>query len=169
MKKKKKWIGKILKITGISAASVIGFIGLSIGVFALFGGLKEKVVPLTGMTFEQTAYVLDGNKIETDPNDFSKNSNYDTSIKIIPQNEDATKLDVTLTGGNNIVTLPSGNDSCVGQNLNIKLATLTGQDTNSNKDAEGNYPTFLYNKGGEFTLTATQEEALLTTKTKVFL
>jgi len=60
-KKNSKTFLKILKIIGLSTASVIGFIGLSIGVFALFGGFREKVVSLTGMNFEQSAYVLDGN------------------------------------------------------------------------------------------------------------
>lgn len=155
-KKNKKSFVKFLKILGLCTAGVLGFVGLSVGVFALFGGFKEKVVSLTGMNFEQTAYVLDGNLKITNDEDAKRNGVFDTSIKLLPENEDATKLDVILSGGNNIVTLPTGKNSRVAKNLNIKLATL--------EDESG-----IYNKGGEFTLTALQEEDLLTTSAKVFV
>ena len=150
---KKKWFKNIMKIIGISMASVFGFIGLSIGVFALFGGFNEKIVKLQGMQFEQNAYVLDGNI-------HNENGIFDDSIKILPTNEDANQLDITLSGGANIVTLPTGKDSQVNKNLNLKLTTITDN---------LNTGSYTYNKGGEFTLKATQEKTLLTTSTKVFV
>ncbi|MBE5746283.1 MAG: hypothetical protein E7359_03245 [Clostridiales bacterium] len=150
---KKKWFVKILKIIGLSMASVFGFLGAAVGVYALFGGFNEKVVKLEGMNFEQQVYVLDGNI----HNEFGV---YDNSVKLLPTNEDANRLDITLTGGENIVTLPTGKNSQVGKNLEIKLTTIT--DTNGVNN-------YTYNKGGEFILKATQEDTLLTTSTTVFV
>lgn len=149
-KNNKKRMAKIFKLTGIFTAAIIGVLGLSVGIYALFGGFNKKVVSLTGMAFEKTAYVLDGNLSGTD-------GVFDTSIKLIPENEDATKLNVELSGGNNIVNLPTGNSSQVGKSLNLQLIT--------DVDASG----LSYNRGGEFTLTALQEEDMLTTSTKVFV
>ncbi|MBR4998725.1 MAG: hypothetical protein IKY10_02480, partial [Clostridia bacterium] len=155
MKKKKKkktsWGKKILKYIGLSSALVFGFIGVSLGVFALFGGFNEKIVSLTGMNFEQPAYVLvgTGNKEIN-----GENKVIDTSIKIHPQNEDATKLNVSLSGGANIVSFEEINK--VGKNLNIVLEQSSAIDPN---EASAGLKSF--NKGGEFTLSAVQNEDLI--------
>ena len=150
----KKRVKKIFKLIGIGVASIFAFIGLSVGVFALCGGFREKVVNLQGMNFERQAYVLVGSS-----ND--KGEIYDNSIKLIPTNEDATKLNVTLSADDNSCVefdkdSSNKNVGKVGKNLNIKLI----------QSRAGNR---YYNKGGEFVLTAIQEEDLVYASTNVFV
>ncbi len=158
-KKKKKKISKktvknIFKLIGIGVASVFALMALSVGIFALCGGFREKVVSLQGMNFDRTAYVLvgasdkDGNVI-------------DNSVTIKPTNEDATKLDVILSADdNNSVEFEKDengrNVGKVGTPLKIKII--------QESDVKGNY-----NRSGEFVLTAIQEEDLIYASTNIFV
>ncbi len=165
-KKKKSFIKKLFKTIGICTASVIGFVGASIGIYALFGGLNPKVVPLEGMQFEQQAYVLTGyadtqtGKVLVGYKDKTTGEVFE-SVKVLPTNEDATKLDITLSGGKDLVTYHENNK--VGSPLVFEIQQETGYDEIRNTNSH-------YNKtGGEFNLTATQYEDDRTTSTKVFI
>ena len=158
-KKKKKKVSKktiknIFKLIGIGVASVFALMALSVGIFALCGGFREKVVSLQGMNFDRTAYVLvgasdkDGNVI-------------DNSVTIKPTNEDATKLDVILSAddNNSVEFEKDGNGRNIGKvgtPLKIKII--------QESDVKGNY-----NRSGEFVLTAIQEEDLIYASTNIFV
>lgn len=151
---KKVWFTKILKTFGISLASIIGAIVLTGGVMYLVGALNPKKVELTNMNFAQSAYVLDGVTI-SDSGEVST-SNYDSSVKILPENEDATELDVSLfSSGNSIAKLVEINSKNEPNETNVgKVGTnITFDLTNS--------------IGGTFELKADQD--FLTTSTKIFV
>lgn len=151
---KKVWFIKILKTFGISLASIIGAIVLTGGVMYLVGALNPKKVELTNMNFAQSAYVLDGVTI-SDSGEVST-SNYDSSVKILPENEDATELDVSLfSSGNSIAKLVEINSKNEPNETNVgKVGTnITFDLTNS--------------IGGTFELKADQD--FLTTSTKIFV
>lgn len=145
MKKKNFWFKKIMKIIGISLASVIGFVSASVGVYALFGGFKEKIIEVEGMNFEQNAYVLVGNEI-----DKTTGKVYDDRIKILPTNENATPTEVTLIGDANKVVLPTTPKTS--KNLKIELIQTSGS-----------------NVGGEFELSSILEDKSFLCKTYVFI
>lgn len=158
-KKKKKKISKktiknIFKLIGIGVASVFALMAVSVGIFALCGGFREKVVSLQGMNFDRTAYVLVGSS--------DKDGNViDKSVTLKPTNEDATKLDVILSADdNNCVEFEKDengrNIGKVGSPLNIKII--------QENDVNGNY-----NRSGEFVLTAIQEEDLIYASTNIFV
>ena len=114
IKKKKKKVSfakRLFKTIGIFTASVFGFLGVSLGIYALCGGFKEKVVDLLGMKFEQAAYVLTGNSVDFDGINKivvgyknKETGEVKETVKLIQTNEDATKLDITLSGGTSFVT-----------------------------------------------------------------
>ncbi len=164
VKKKKKKISfakRLFKTIGICMASVFGFLGLSMGVYALFGGFNPKVVNLEGMNFEKAAYVLSGSPDGTGKV-FVGRKELDGSIfeivKLLPTNEDATKLDVILSGGSSIVSYEEGNK--VGSPLKFEIK----QNKVGYKNAE-----YSYNKSGEFVLKAVQEEDQRVAETKIFI
>ena len=140
--KKVTAFSKISKMVGLAMAGVVGTVAVSVGAYALFGGFKEKVVDLEKMYFEKSAYVVAG--------EIQGNAYVDTSLKLIPDPEDATKLAVTLMGGEDVVTY---SEAEVGKGISLKL----------NQDLEGNVI------GGEFELIAESNENLLTAKTNVFV
>ena len=140
--KKVTAFSKISKMVGLAMAGVVGTVAVSVGAYALFGGFKEKVVDLEKMYFEKSAYVVAG--------EIQGNAYVDTSLKLIPDPEDATKLAVTLMGGEDVVTY---SEAEVGKGISLKL----------NQDLEGNVI------GGEFELIAEANENLLTAKTNVFV
>ena len=151
---KKAWFNKILKTFGICLASIIGTVALTGGIMFLVGALSPKKVEMTNMSFSQKAYVLDGVTISDDGN--VTISNYDSTVKLNPENEDATELDVSLIANGNsiarLVELDSKNVATqtdkgkAGQNLIFDL-------TNS--------------LGGTFDLTANQD--FLTASTHIFV
>lgn len=158
-KKKKKKVSKktiknIFKLIGLGVASVFALMALSVGIFALCGGFREKVVSLQGMNFDRTAYVLVGTS--------DKDGNViDNSVTLKPTNEDATKLDVILSADdNNSVEFEKDENGRsvgkVGTPLKIKII--------QESDEKGNY-----NRSGEFVLTAIQEEDLIYASTNIFV
>lgn len=150
MKKKKGfWFKKIMKTVGISLASIVGFVSASVGVYALFGGFKEKIIPVEGMNFEQAAYVLVGTTV-----DDKSNKLYDDRIRIIPTNEGATPTIVTLKGDSNVVVLPD--ESKTSKNLELELVQAVSGGVR-------------YSVGGEFELSAILEEKSFYCKTTVFV
>lgn len=161
--KKINWFLKILKTTGISLAGILGFTGASVGVYALFGGFKDKVVSLQGMNFEQAAYVLTGTNVDGKimVGVKSSDSGEIESVKLIPTNEDATKLDVSLSGGQNIVRFLDNQK--VGSPIQFEIVQSASKDPNNS-----NRVTY-HNKGGDFTLEAVQKEDQQTTKTQIFI
>lgn len=165
-KKKKKKVSfakRLFKTIGICTASVFGFLGVSLGIYALCGGFKEKVVDLLGMKFEQPAYVLSGDAVSfVDENVTKKVVGYKNSygeifetVKLLPTNEDATKLDIVLydkvlSGGTSLVKFAENNK--VGSPLKFEI--LQEND---------------YNKSGEFVLRAVQDESQLADETRIFI
>lgn len=151
---KKVWFIKILKTFGICLASIIGAVVLTGGVMYLVGALNPKKVELTNMSFEQKAYVLDG--VTISDNGEVSISNYDSTIKLIPENEDATELDVNLSSSGNSIAKP-----VVLDNKNVATETTVGKvGTNLIFD-------LTHSLGGTFDLTASQD--FLTASTKVFV
>ncbi len=172
VKKKKKKVSfakRLFKTIGIFTASVFGFLGVSLGIYALCGGFKEKVVDLLGMKFEQAAYVLTGdsvdfdgvNKIVVGYKNKTTGEIFET-VKLIQTNEDATKLDITLSGGTSFVTYSENNK--VGSPLMFEIL----QEKEEDKNRGGIYS---YNKGAGrvFVLRAVQDETQLADETKIFI
>ena len=98
----------ILKIFGIVFGSVLGLIGVCLGIMALAGAFNPVHIEPTGLKFEQNVYVIDGNLEKlytTDGNaehidyrqktDVDGNPVYET-ILALPQNEDCTETDAVL-------------------------------------------------------------------------
>lgn len=151
---KKVWLIKILKTFGICLASIIGAVALTGGVMYLVGALNPKKVELTNMSFVQKAYVLDG--VSISENGEVSSSNYDSTIKLVPENEDATELDIKLSNnGTSIARLVTFNEK------NEPVETDNGK-------VGSNLVFDLTNSlGGTFDLTASQD--FLTASTKVFV
>lgn len=151
---KKSWFLKILKTFGISFASIIGAVVLTGGVMYLVGALNPKKVELTSMSFEKQAYVLDG--VTISENGEVAISNYDSTVKLIPGNEDATELDVSLSNNGNSVAKIISFDS---QNVAVE--------TNTNKVGSNIIFDLTNSIGGTFDLKADQD--FLTASTKIFV